>query len=217
MNLRLLLIDDHALFRDGLCRVIESEPDMVVAGQAGCADDGMRLASELQPDIILMDVSLPDGSGVEATRAILARLPAARIIALTMYHDTDVVSAMLQAGAQGYVLKEASAEELVQAIRTVAAGGVALHPMVAGALVSDYRRLSGSGAHVAAPPLGRRELEVLGLAAAGETNAGIAEKLFLSKQTVKNVLTVVYQKLGVNNRTEAVVLALRQGLIRRDL
>jgi DNA-binding NarL/FixJ family response regulator len=215
MSLRLLLVDDHALFRDGLRRVIEAEPDMTVAGQAACVEEAVRLAGELQPEIILMDVNLHGGSGIEATRAILAQQPGVKIIALTMYEDAAVIAATLQAGAQGYVLKDTHAEELVQAIRTVGAGGVALNPAVASMLVMDYRRLAGQHAVKATPPLSGRELEVLQLAATGATNAGIAEKLFLSKQTVKNLLTTVYQKLGVNNRTEAVARAIHEGLIRR--
>jgi DNA-binding NarL/FixJ family response regulator len=153
---------------------------------------------------------------VEATREIRASYPPARVIALTMYHDEHMVDAMIQAGAHGYVLKEARSAELLQAIRTVAAGGAALDPNVTSDMLAHYRQMTGGPLSAPYGALPGRAMEVLRLVAAGESNRSIAEALRLSEQTVKNLLSTIYRRLGVNNRAEAAAVALRRGLIKGD-
>ena len=215
-KIRILIVDDHAMFRDGLRAVLEPQEDMALAGEASDAAGAIRLAAELRPDVILMDLHLPGRSGIEATREIRASQPSAKVIALTMYRDDSMMEATIQAGAQGYVLKEARAAELLQAIRTVAAGGAAVDPMVISRVLEQYRRLSAREEALSLGLFSERELEILRYLAAGASNRSIAEKMYLSEQTVKNTLSGIYQKLGASNRTEAAVIARRKGLIKTE-
>jgi two-component system, NarL family, response regulator LiaR len=215
-KIRILIVDDHAMFRDGLRAVLEPQEDMVLAGEASDAAGAIRLAAELRPDVILMDLHLPGRSGIEATREIRTSQPSAKVIALTMYRDDSMMEAAIQAGAQGYVLKEARAAELLQAIRTVAAGGAAVDPMVISRVLEQYRRLSAREEALSLRFFTERELEILRYLAAGASNRTIAEKLYLSEQTVKNTLSGIYQKLGASNRTEAAGIARRKGLIKAE-
>jgi DNA-binding NarL/FixJ family response regulator len=201
------------MFRDGLRAFLEQHPDLVVVGETGSAVAAVQLAEELQPDVILMDVSLPDGSGIEATRQILARRPNVKVIALTMHADDHLIAGMVQAGAQGYLLKDARGADVVTAVRTVTVGGVAMDPTITSRLLRQYRRLAEEMAGETRPTLSERQLEALRLLAAGATNQEIAARLSLSRQTVKNILSEIYTVLGVGNRTEAVVTALSRGLI----
>jgi len=215
-RIRVLIVDDHTMFRDGLRAVLEHQDDMSLVGEVSDAESAIRLAAELRPDVILMDLHLPGRSGVEATREIRASQPSARVIALTMYHDEHMVDAMIRAGAQGYMLKEARAAELLQAIRVVAAGGVSIDPRVASWVLEHYRQLSDAPPQDARDALSGRDLDLLHLLAAGESNRGIAARLHLSEQTVKNLLSGLYRKLGVSSRMEAVAVALRKGVIRQE-
>ncbi len=214
----LLIVDDHSLFRDGLRAVLERQDGIAVLGEAGDAETGVRMAEDLRPDIILMDLHMPGRSGVDAIRDILRRKPSARIIALSMYHDAELVESVILAGARGYMLKDERAAVLVEGIRAVAAGGVAINPMIGSRLLDDYRRMAmDENAPRAADPMpafAPRELSVLELLAAGKSNRQIAEKLFLSEQTVKNLLTSIYHKLGAQNRTEAVLQAVQRGIVK---
>jgi len=215
-KIRVLIVDDHAMFRDGLRAVLEHQDDISLVGEASDAGSAIRLAVELRPDVILMDLQLPGRSGVEATRDIRASHPAVKVIALSMYHDTGTVDAMIQAGAQGYVLKEARAADLLAAIRAVAAGGAAIDPSVASQVLEHYRRMAGGDASQTLGEFSDRELSLLRLLAEGENNRSIAARLHLSEQTVKNTLSGIYQKLGASNRTEAAVIARRKGLIKTE-
>jgi DNA-binding NarL/FixJ family response regulator len=215
VKIRILIADDHAMFRDGLRAVLEHQDDMALVGEASDAEGAIRLAAELRPDVIVMDLRLPGRSGVEATREILASQPSVRVIALTINHVPSMVDAMIQAGAQGYVLKEARASELLQAIRVVAAGGAAVDPSMASWVLQHYRDMAGALENVT-DALSGRDLNLLRLLAAGEKNRSIAAKLHLSEQTIKNLLSSLYDKLGVTSRAEAVAVALRTGVIRQE-
>jgi two-component system response regulator DegU len=215
-KISLLLIDDHSLFRDGLRALLERQEDFVIAGEAGDADTGIRLAEELRPDIILMDLHMPGRSGVDATREIVRRRPDARVIALSMYHDPELVDSAVLAGASGYLLKDSRATAIVDGIHRVIGGGVAFDPVVGARLLDEYRRLAieAGRARPAEHMLSPRELNVLQLLAVGLSNRQIAEKVFLSEQTVKNLLTSIYHKLDVQNRTEAVLQAVKRGIVK---
>jgi DNA-binding NarL/FixJ family response regulator len=215
-KLRLLIVDDHAMFRDGLRAVLEHADDMELVGEACDGETAIGLAAELQPDIVLMDLHMPGLGGIEATRSITAAHPRVKIIALSMYQDDRLVDSMIGAGAHGYIPKDARATELLQAIRTVAAGGAAVDPMVTSRVLEQYRRLSAREDALAAGFLTERETEILRLLAAGASNRSIAQRLYLSEQTVKNNLSGIYQKLGASNRTSAVAIARRKGLIKTE-
>lgn len=213
--LRLLLVDDHALFRDGLRALLEHNPDLVVVGEAGDGVSAVQLVLDLQPDIVLMDLHLPQLGGVEAIEQIISLWPGARIIVLTMYLDDDLIARAVHAGAVGYILKDSRAPDLLQGIRAAAEGRVAMDPAVAARLVQLYRRgVSEAAPATDDPPhLSARELSIIRLVAEGLTNRQTAQQLFLSEQTVKNNLSIIYEKLGVSNRTQAVSAALRAGLL----
>lgn len=212
-KLTLLIVDDHAMFRDGLRLLLEHQEGMTVVGEAGDGLSAVRMAGELAPDIILMDLHMPGYSGIEAIREIIAGNPASRIIVLTMYHDDDLIDRAIHAGAMGYILKDSRAVELLNAIRAVAAGRVAIDSDVAARLVALYRGGVPDHEPGSALRLSQRQTQILSLIADGLTNREIAQTLFLSEQTVKNVVSSLFQKLGAHNRTEAVSVALRAGVI----
>lgn len=215
-KISVLIVDDHSLFRDGLRSLLERQEGLVVVGEAGDAESGILLAEELKPDVILMDLHMPGRNGVDATREIVRRRPEARVIALSMYQEPALVEDAVLAGARGYLLKDERAADLVEGIRTVASGGVAIEPHVGSRLLDEYRRLAidAGRSRPSESMLAPRELDVLEHLAAGLANRQIAEKLFLSEQTVKNLLTSIYHKLGVQNRTEAVLQAVQRGIVK---
>lgn len=214
MPTRILIVDDHPLFRDGLHALLQRQSDFVVVGEAATVTEAVRLAQETQPDVVLMDLSLPDGGGVEATRQIVGWLPQVHVIALTVHDEPDMLTAMAQAGAHGYILKETRAADLLRAVRMTVAHGATLSPEMTSDLFRQYRRLAQDAA--ATSSLSAREQAILRLVAAGASNREIAAQLALSTQTVKNYLTKLYEKLDVHNRTKAVVIAFEKGLLSQE-
>lgn len=207
----LLLVDDHPVVRDGLRGMFATSPDFDVLGDASDGPEGVALAQRLDPDVVLMDLRMPGGSGVAAI-AELARLGLrCRVLVLTTYDtDSDVIPA-IDAGATGYLLKDAPREELFNAVRAAAEGHTVLSPAVAARLVSRVRAPARSAAD--APQLSAREREVLALVARGTTNREIAKALFISEATVKTHLTHLYAKLGVNDRAAAVATGYERGIL----
>lgn len=205
-DITILLVDDHPVVRHGLRGMLESEPDLTVVGEAASGAEGVALTAELRPDIVLMDLRMPGMDGVEATATILSRTPQARILILTTYEtDRDILRA-IEAGAGGYLLKDASAAELARAVRAAARGETVLAPSVASTLVRQARL-------PAAPSLSAREIEVLRLVSRGFANAEIGRELHVTESTVKTFLQRAYAKLGVDDRAAAVTKAIEQGVI----
>lgn len=194
----ILVVDDHPLFRDGLTGLLSTVPDMHVLGAAGDGESAVRQALELRPDVVLMDLNLPGVPGLEATRRILAAAPATAVLVLTMVDDDDTVMAALQVGARGYLLKGAAQEEVVAAVRTVAAGGAVVGAGVAGRMLAG-----GRGGSRRTLGLTEREAEVLALMADGRSNPQIARELGVSLKTVQNHVSHVLAKLQVQDRTQA--------------
>lgn len=215
-KITLLIVDDHSLFRDGLRSLLERQEAFAVVGAAGDAETGIRLAVELRPSVILMDLQMPGRDGVGAIQEIIRRWPHARIIALSMYQEPQAVENALLAGASGYLLKDVGFAVLLDGIRAVAAGAAALDPHVASHVLDEYRRLAAAVGECGPTEqlLSPRETTILEHLVAGLSNRQIAAALFLSEQTVKNLLTSIYQKMGVQNRTEAVSQAIRRGLVK---
>lgn len=217
-RIRLLLADDHAVVRSGTRELLERQPDFQITGEAADGEEVVRLAHELQPDVVVMDVRMPKMSGVEATRRIKAECPGVNVLVLTAHDDDEYVFALLQAGANGYLLKTAEIDELVRAIRTVAAGQSALAPTVAGKVVAQFTSGKSlpdilSGGQDQYDGLTERELGILQLVGEGLSNKQIGKNLFISDRTVQAHLSNIFSKLGVSSRTEAVMYAVRKGWI----
>jgi DNA-binding NarL/FixJ family response regulator len=212
-RIRVLLADDHAVVRKGIREFLEEAEDIEVVAEADDGSEAIRLVEAHQPDVAVLDVRMPEVTGVEATRRIKERFPRVRVLVLTAYDDDPYVFALLQAGADGYVLKTASGDELVRAVHVVHQGESALSPEIASKVVRQATSHRPEGAADQVEPLTGRELEVLRLAARGLTNRAIGHNLGISHRTVQGHLASVYGKLGVSSRTEAVTEALRRGWI----
>ena len=209
--IRLLIVDDHPVVRDGLSGMCRSDPGLAVAGEASNGAEAVIQAQRLRPDVILMDLRMPVMDGVTAIRELAGRGVAARVLVLTTYDtDSDVIPA-IEAGATGYLLKDAPRAELLRAIRAAATGQAVLSPAVAATLMNQVRAPAPAGG---CEPLSQREIEVLELVAAGTTNREIAARLFISEATVKTHLLHLYRKLGVTDRAAAVATAFHHGLLR---
>ena len=216
--IRILLADDHVVVRAGTKQLLERQPDLVIAGEASNGHEAVELASDLCPDVVVMDVRMPGMSGVEATKAIKAKYPDMNILVLTAHDDDEYVFALLQAGANGYLFKTAEADELVKAIRTVVSGEPYLTPTVAGKVVSQFT--SGKALPEVLSKIKNdydgltdREMDILRLVGKGLTNKEIGRSLFISDRTVQAHLSNIFSKLDVSSRTEAVMHAVSKGWI----
>jgi len=219
-QLRIVLADDHAIVRDGLRGLIDAQNDMEVVGAASNGEEAVRLASELKPDVLVMDVSMPGMTGIEAAKQLRQDKSKSRILALTMHEDRATLRQLLEAGASGYALKRAAGEELINAIRTVATEGMYLHPTMAAKMVGSYigKRPSGDTPRPEndADILSEREIEVVRLLAQGYSNKEVGAKMDVSVKTVETYRARVAAKLGLQSRVELVRFALQQGWLQQD-
>jgi len=215
VSIRLMLADDHRMLREGLRRSM-TDQGFDVIGEARDGDEAIRLAEELMPEVILMDVTMPEVDGVEATRQIRQQFPEIRIVMLTMHADQEVLAAAIRAGASGYLVKDCSTEEIASAVRMAASGETALSPQLAASMLDEVRKLDQPAATEEERVITRREEEVLQLIANGCSTPEVAEKLFISQKTVKNHLASIYQKLDARDRTQAVLQAVRMGIVHLD-
>ncbi|WP_040340261.1 response regulator transcription factor [Fictibacillus macauensis] len=225
---RIAIIDDHRLFREGVKRILDMEEGFSVVAEGDDGSEAEMIVSEHHPDVVLMDINMPHVNGVEATRRLVEKAPDTKVIILSIHDDETYVSHAVQTGASGYLLKEMDADSLIEAVKVVAEGGAYLHPKITYNLLNEFRRLSTSK-NVNNPDtiglqeveyrkplhiLTRRECEVLQLLADGKSNRGIGEDLFISEKTVKNHVSNILQKMNVNDRTQAVVEAIKNGWVR---
>jgi DNA-binding NarL/FixJ family response regulator len=207
----ILIADDHSLFRRGMRSLLSPIPDFKVVGEAATGEETIRLAAELQPDVILMDLQMPGGNGLAATRAILQSNPDIRILVVTLFEDDDSVFAALRAGARGYVLKDSRDEEMVRAIRAVGNREAIFSPEIATRVLGNFSDRPAAHKEIF-PLLTQREREILALLVQGLSNQSIAENLSLSEKTVSNYISNVYGKLQVSNRAQAIIKARDAGL-----
>lgn len=210
--LRILIADDHPLFRDGLRVMLASAEDMEFAGEATTGEEAVTLADELQPDVIVMDVNMPHLSGIEATRRILESSPGIRILIVTMFEDDATVFQAMRAGGRGYVLKGANYDEMLRAIRAVGGGEGIFSPKIAARLMNFFANVHLDVPPEAFPELSGREREILDLIVRGQKNTEIAKRLYLSPKTVRNHVSNILHKLQVADRTQAIIRAREKGL-----
>jgi DNA-binding NarL/FixJ family response regulator len=217
MAVRVLLVDDQALFREGLETLLSVHQDIQVVGQAGNGQEAVEISTKVQPDVVLMDVRMPVLDGVRATYLLQQCVPQSRVIVLTTFDDDEYVFDALRAGAVGYLLKDVASAQLVEAIRATARGESILGPSVAAKVIAEFSRVSrlvpSAQMEGLVEPLSERELEILSLIARGATNKEIADQLFIAEGTVKNHVTHILGKLGVRDRTEAALKAREMGLL----
>jgi len=217
VKIRILIADDHAVLREGMRNLLEREKDFEVVGEAGDGEEAVRLGSELEPDLVIMDIVMPKLSGIEATKLIKQASPSTAVLVLTAYNDIRYIIGLLEAGACGYLLKSARSNEIVGAIRAVRSGESVLDPAVTHKLLQRVVGLVKEPGEVqTSGQLTPREIEILRLAAKGMSNKDIADELFLSLRTVKAHLTNIFNKIGVGSRTEAIIKGLREGYITLD-
>ncbi|GAA0318996.1 two-component system response regulator DegU [Bacillus carboniphilus] len=220
----IVIIDDHQLFREGVKRILEFEPSFKVVAEGDDGAEAVELIQKHNPDVVIMDINMPQTNGVEATRQLIEQNPDTKVIILSIHDDETYVTHALKTGAMGYLLKEMDADALIDAVKVVADGGSYLHPKITHNLVKEYRRLATDEENpsyqvnfteVQRPLhlLTRRECEVLQMLADGKSNRGIGETLFISEKTVKNHVSNILQKMNVNDRTQAVVVAIKNGWV----
>lgn len=216
MSIRVLLVDDQALFREGLSTILSVQDEIEVVGEAENGQEALQTAAQLNPDVVLMDVRMPVLDGVAATRQFQERFPSIRVLLLTTFDDDEYVFEGLRAGAAGYLLKDVPSKKLVEAIHSVADGQTFLQPSVAAKVVAEFARMSETGQpnqSALVEPLSERELEILGLVANGRSNKEIAAHLFIAEGTVKNHVTSILGKLNVRDRTQAALKARDLGIL----
>ena len=204
--IRILLADDHPSLRTGLASILNSQENLLVVAEAGSGSEALEKATETKPDVLILDLRMPDGDGIETTRALVERDPDVRILILTTYDNEEDIFNALDAGARGYILKDTTSEEIIEAVRQVHTGNRFLPPAVAARLADRMIRQS----------LTPRELDVLRLVSRGRTNKEIAGAMFISEETIKSHMKGLFQKLGVHDRAEAVAIALQRGLLRME-
>ncbi len=213
-EIRILAADDHAVVREGLRALIDTEPGMELVGEASDGAEAVGRAQAIQPDVVLLDLVMPRKSGIEAIGEIRQAAPGARILVLTSFAEDDKVFPAIKAGAEGYLLKDASPDDLLRAIREVHRGEPSMHPTIARKLMLELQR--SSDLPLTEDPLTEREVEVLGLVAQGLTNQEIADRLYVSERTVRTHVSNILSKLHLANRTQAALYALRKGLASLD-
>lgn len=210
-NIRVLVVDDHDLVREGTRRVLELEEEIEVVGEASDGEEAVKKAIELKPDVILMDIAMPGVNGIEATKQIKACLPDTAVLVLTAYDNDQYIFGLLESGAAGYLLKNVHGSALVEAIRSVHNGESVLHPVIARKVLQRFVRSGEAKERKCGEVLTQRELEVLKMAAKGFSNKYIANSLFLSTRTIQGHLTNIFNKLRVGSRTEAILHGLKEG------
>jgi DNA-binding NarL/FixJ family response regulator len=210
-SIRVVIADDQRLFANGLARIIDAQPDMQVVGEAHTGEEAVSLCLEVEPDVVLMDLSMPIMDGVSATRKILSLLPRTRVLILTVHTDDAHVFQGIKAGAQGYILKDCTPEDLTRAVRAVHAGDSIMAQDIAQNMLNTFEGIR-SEAEIA-PLLTERELEVVKALARGKSNKEIARSLGISEKTVRNHASNIYKKLHIFDRTQAVIYAIRRGLV----
>ncbi|HZU66579.1 MAG TPA: response regulator transcription factor [Ktedonobacteraceae bacterium] len=209
--IRLLIIDDHEMVREGLKAILTSEPDFEIVGDAASAEQGVELVERLSPDVILLDIRLPDRSGIEVCRIVSERYPQSAVIILTTFTDEKLVAECIQAGARGFIVKDIERFDLKRSIRAVARGEAAIDPKAAVAVLAQLRRTPPVKSEPSPELLSSQQLVILRLVAQGLSSREIATQLYLSENTVKGYVQEILHRLGVKNRTEAVMVAVKQG------
>ncbi|WP_404329920.1 response regulator [Mesobacillus maritimus] len=225
MGTKIIIIDDHQLFREGVKRILDFEHSFEVVAEGDDGSEVMNLFELHQPDVIIMDINMPNINGIDATQQLIAKHPQAKVIILSIHDDENYVTHALKTGATGYLLKEMDADALISAVKVVAEGGSYLHPKVTHNLVKEFRRLSIQEGESSVQTIARveirrplhlltrRECEVLQLLADGKSNRAIGDSLYISEKTVKNHVSNILQKMNVNDRTQAVVVAIKNGWV----
>jgi NarL family two-component system response regulator LiaR len=211
-KIRIVIADDHTVFRQGTRGLLERENDMEVVGEAGDGEEAIKIIERLKPDVAILDIAMPKLNGVEVTKRVKPKQPSTAILILTAYDDDEYIFALLEAGAAGYLLKDVDSQEVVDAVRAVHTGESVLHPVIARKVVSHFRPSPSDAAkEKPAIELSEREMEVLRLAAKGMSNNDIADALFINVRTVQGHLSSIFNKLSVGSRTEAIFQAVKRG------